>query len=232
MRDEFSKKTRDILAQRVNWKCSNPACQNPTSGPHTSPEKAVNVGVAAHIYAASALGPRYDRTMSSEERQSIDNGVWLCQICAKLIDNDIDNFPASELRAWKQQAEHLALDALQHPARIGHQHIPVPNISQKTYHEARGLLIKYGWQPILNHWSHIQSFGPFVGNAKEFWDRGYHELVNASPTGYAFCLFKYHDIYKNTLHVVTAGEEDTDAGCQAHIQSYWLEINETLANRR
>ena len=149
----------------------------------------------------------------------------LCRLISFCIY--IDKFPANILDGWKQQAEDLASKFIsQRPVIISAVvHIPVPNISQKTYHEARESLIEFGWQPILNHWSHTQSFGPFVGNAKEFWDKGYHELFQACPTGYAFCLFKFHDIYRNTLHVVTAGEEDPEYGGQAHIQSYWLECN-------
>jgi hypothetical protein len=75
----------------------------------------------------------------------------------------------------------------------------------------------------LRHWSHTQSLGIFAGNAKLFWEKGYHELVQASGTGYAFCLFKFHDIYMNTLHVVTAGEEIPERGARARIRSYWLE---------
>jgi len=228
MRDEFSKTTKDTLAKRVNYKCSNPACQLPTSGPHTNSEKAVNVGVAAHISAASEDGPRYNHSLSSDERKSITNGIWLCQTCAKLIDSDVDKFPVNIVAGWKYQAEDLASKFISlRPVIISAViHIPVPNISQKTYHEAREMLIECGWQPFLNHWSHTQSLGPYVGNAKEFWDKGYHELFQACPTGYAFCLFKFRDIYSNTLHVLTAGEEDPEYRYQAHIQSYWLENNQ------
>lgn len=108
-RDEFSKGTSDILAKRVGTLCSNPTCKCPTSGPHTESKKAVNVGVAAHISAASAGGPRYDGALTPEQRRDIGNGIWLCQNCAKLVDNDAARFPTSVLRAWKALAEQEAL---------------------------------------------------------------------------------------------------------------------------
>jgi hypothetical protein len=37
-----------------------------------------------------------------------DNGIWLCQNCAKLVDNDTLQFPEEVLRAWKTIAEHRA----------------------------------------------------------------------------------------------------------------------------
>ncbi len=38
-------------------------------------------------------------------RSSIDNGIWLCQNCGKLIDSDMTRFTESLLRAWKLTAE-------------------------------------------------------------------------------------------------------------------------------
>jgi hypothetical protein len=38
----------------------------------------------------------------------MDNGVWLCQVCAKLVDNDPARFDAELLRKWKRMAEDAA----------------------------------------------------------------------------------------------------------------------------
>lgn len=50
--------------------------------------------------------------MSSEERRSVENGIWLCQNCAKLIDNDVGRFTVVVLRDWKAKSEARALAAL------------------------------------------------------------------------------------------------------------------------
>ncbi len=109
MRDEFDRETKEVLARRVGLRCSNPHCRKLTSGPATDPMKALNIGVAAHITAASPGGPRYDPNQSTQERKSIANGIWLCQICGKLVDNDTQRYTAELLREWKQQAESSAL---------------------------------------------------------------------------------------------------------------------------
>ena len=88
MRDDFDKETKDVLARRVGHRCSNPNCRKPTTGPQTVASKALNIGVAAHITAASKGGPRYDEALSPQERKSIDNAIHLCQNCGKLVDND------------------------------------------------------------------------------------------------------------------------------------------------
>jgi hypothetical protein len=72
------------------------------------PEKTISVGVAAHITAASSGGPRYDPTLSRHQRKSTENGIWLCQNCAKLIDNDPSRYTVDFLRQLKTDAEAAA----------------------------------------------------------------------------------------------------------------------------
>jgi hypothetical protein len=51
--------------------------------------------------------------MTAEERSSIENGIWLCQKCAKLIDNDETRFTAGVIEEWKRIAEATALLEIQ-----------------------------------------------------------------------------------------------------------------------
>ncbi len=104
-RDEFTKDVVDTLSKRVACRCSNPDCGRITAGPHTNPAKWVNVGVAAHLSAAAPGGPRYNPALTAEQRKAIENGVWLCQDCAKTIDNDANKYPVVLLNQWKAQAE-------------------------------------------------------------------------------------------------------------------------------
>lgn len=115
MRDDFPRVTIEVLAKRVGQRCSNPNCRQPTSGPHTEPSKSVIVGVAAHITAASGGGPRYDAGLTPEQRRSIDNGIWLCQTCAKLVDSDQVRYTAEILHRWKQQAEESLTRRIESP---------------------------------------------------------------------------------------------------------------------
>ena len=106
-RDEFQRNVVERLAKRVGTRCSNPACRAPTSGPDAE-TGVTNVGVAAHIHAASEGGARYDSSMTSDQRRDISNGIWLCQTHAKLVDDDETTFSASLLREWKETSEHMA----------------------------------------------------------------------------------------------------------------------------
>lgn len=122
MRDDFPLSVKELLAKRVGYRCSNPSCRQPTSGPQEDFMKAINVGVAAHITAASIDGPRYDPRLT-EERRSSQNGLWLCQTCAKLVDNDVNRYSVKVLRNWKQQAECTAARELEQRSESGHDQI-------------------------------------------------------------------------------------------------------------
>jgi hypothetical protein len=113
LRDDFSQETKRILALRVSHLCSNPKCRKPTAGPQQDSTKAMNIGVAAHITAASPDGPRYDNSLTPEQRRHPDNGIWACQSCGKLIDNDKQRYTVNMLRQWKKDAEARALERLE-----------------------------------------------------------------------------------------------------------------------
>jgi len=112
VRDDFSAKTVRILAARVGYHCSNPTCASSTSGPQLDEDRTINIGVGAHIAAASPEGPRYDARMTSAERSSGANGIWLCQSCSKLIDSDQSRYTVELLHQWKSDAIQRALDAI------------------------------------------------------------------------------------------------------------------------
>ncbi len=113
MREEFTIGVKEELAKRVGYLCSNPGCRQSTSGPQSTPSGIVNIGVAAHVIAASPGGPRYDDSLSTGERGSSGNGIWLCQTCAKLVDSDQSRYTVDKLREWKADAEAAAARALE-----------------------------------------------------------------------------------------------------------------------
>src|SRR5688572_11314948 len=104
-RDDFTQPTKDRLAKRAGYLCSNPECRQLTIGAAPGNDDVVNLGVAAHITAASPGGKRYDAGLSRDERTRQSNGIWLCQNCAKLVDSDEDTYTVEKLNSWRLRAE-------------------------------------------------------------------------------------------------------------------------------
>lgn len=116
MRDDFKRSVRKELGLRAGLRCSNPNCGCNTAGPNDDRRGFSDIGVAAHITAASELGPRFDRSLTSEEREGPENGVWLCAGCAKMVDDDPVRHTIELLRGWKLSAERRAsLELKRHP---------------------------------------------------------------------------------------------------------------------
>ena len=115
MASKFNKSVIDTLAKRAaNW-CSNPECRTFTSGPSETPEKAINIGEAAHIYGAKEGAARYRSEMTDTFRSEITNGIWLCRNCHKLIDNDPNRFSAELLFEWRNTHESYVIERVGTP---------------------------------------------------------------------------------------------------------------------
>jgi len=129
-RDEFSAATKRKLGSRVGLRCSNPGCRVCTSGPAMEEDGLVHVGVAAHISAAARRGPRFNVELTSNARSSAANGIYLCQICGKMVDDDRLRYPEELLQEWKDDAEE------EQRLRLG----------RTAAHTAGSGRLKLGWQ--------------------------------------------------------------------------------------
>lgn len=106
-RDNFTAATRALLARRAAHFCCNPRCLKLTIGPSSVPTKSLATGHAAHIHAASRLGPRFKESQTPEERKSSENGIWLCRECGVIVDNDASGYTSDQLRKWKADHESM-----------------------------------------------------------------------------------------------------------------------------
>jgi hypothetical protein len=114
VRQEFSFGTRDQIAKRAGFICSFPDCRGMTVAGSADRKSGLTLtGVAAHITAASEGGPRYDAAMSADERTSETNGLWLCQVHAKFVDDNPTVCTVENLRRWKIQHERWVFDRVE-----------------------------------------------------------------------------------------------------------------------
>lgn len=115
MRDDFKPKIKQALALRSGYRCA--ICNALTCGPSAESEtSSINVGVAAHITAASSGGKRYDKTLTPAQRSSIENGIWLCQTHGKMIDDDVVRWTTKVLKECIKNHEHNLLAVIGVPA--------------------------------------------------------------------------------------------------------------------
>lgn len=56
----------------------------------------------AHVFAASADGPRGAGGLSEAERGSFDNLVMLCAICHTIVDKAPEAYPDGKVLSWKR----------------------------------------------------------------------------------------------------------------------------------
>lgn len=112
-RDDFPPVIIRKLKERYNLLCCNPECRATTSCPHQhDEEKSVCIGKAAHICAAAPGGPRYDESMTREQRRGINNAIWLCGPCADKIDKDENAYKKELLYQWKIDAANSLIGGL------------------------------------------------------------------------------------------------------------------------
>jgi hypothetical protein len=104
---------------RIASEFAKPDCCRPTLGPRMGEPGFMNLGVAAHIKAASEGGARYDKGQTQENRRSFSNGIWLCQAHAHQVDHDEEHFTVEMLEKWKRDAELRAFDQLTGNGRRG-----------------------------------------------------------------------------------------------------------------
>lgn len=105
-RAEFSAATRRLLAQRAGYQCSVLNCGRLTVGPGPGSDSVVEIGMAAHIYAAAGGGPRGSGGLSPAQRSSATNGIWCCFDHGKTIDSGGGSeFSVAQLQMWKRLHE-------------------------------------------------------------------------------------------------------------------------------
>ena len=99
------------------------------------------------------------------------------------------------------------------------------------YSKARKIILDAGWQALYNRWQDI----PESGRVHDLYsDNGWLEIVDCAGTGLGECLFKFMDMFGNTLEVVTIGEcidpiDEGDNGsnkkCDLRVGYWSVQIN-------
>ena len=145
--NRFRKTTIDTLAKRAAYLCSNPFCKVSTTGPASDINSFITIGESAHIHGAEESSARYIPSMTPAERADISNGIWLCRNCHKMVDSDVDKYPADLLRKWKNEHEEQIAGNL-------HANLKIEKSAGWEYQLAAKLLHEK-LTPIITRWQQL-----------------------------------------------------------------------------
>jgi energy-coupling factor transporter ATP-binding protein EcfA2 len=99
---KFTRPTRVTVAGRCAYRCSFPSCDKPTIGPGARSNQTASTGKAAHIFSASAGGPRGQGGLTEDQLRSPENAIWMCSDHASYVDtNRGEKFPPDLLLSYK-----------------------------------------------------------------------------------------------------------------------------------
>lgn len=96
-------RTRKVLWARSGNRCAH--CRSLLVLPATERDSESVVGEEAHIHSAKPSGPRHDSSLSAERLDDIGNLILLCSVHHKMIDDQVETFPAERVRSMKQEHE-------------------------------------------------------------------------------------------------------------------------------
>jgi hypothetical protein len=104
--------TKIVLAFRSGGVCAFPKCgQHLTYEAKAGPD--TYVGEAAHIRGEKPNAARYDATMTDEERNDVNNLIYMCATHHTLIDKVENDWPITTLYALKASHEAQVRQAMQ-----------------------------------------------------------------------------------------------------------------------
>ncbi|TCB54469.1 hypothetical protein [Acinetobacter terrestris] len=134
-RDNFSSKTIEQLAKSVGYQCVRPGCAQITHFYDTLTGSMKSAARASHDSAASGGGPRYDASLTTEQRKSYENGAHLCVKCAVIVDIDVERFPPGIISGWQRKAVEIRNQLMRSTS-------PLQGINMREAFSATELFIK------------------------------------------------------------------------------------------
>jgi hypothetical protein len=116
-----------VVMQRSGNACAYPGCGVALIAESLHPDDLDKpTGKIAHICAASPGGPRYDATMTTEQRGSAANLIYLCGDHHDAIDGQLNHHTVEFLRAAKADHERAVARAVRHAiGEVTFEHLEV-----------------------------------------------------------------------------------------------------------
>ena len=219
-------------------------CSEPNCNKKLIAEDGISiVSKICHIAAASKEGPRFDKTMTDDDRRSFDNLILLCDEHHVIIDNKVNEkkYPVALLKTWKAEHEKKIIELLssknllsQHPLALNKvinliglkmdevldlpEAINAPNPDKKIL-----------YNNIIRYESIIREFAPYQGKLNKI----YEEIEKEGSTKKALVLHNikmlYHKVKKDYPQMEDI-KKNADSIFDKVIEKIWENI-EVAPNR-
>lgn len=108
----ISVKTQKMLWGRAAGRCSYPDCRIELFEDETQTDDHALIGENCHIVAERDDGPRGDKTVSVDRRNSYNNLILLCCNHHKIVDSQCAEYTVDRLRGIKAEHENWVRDRL------------------------------------------------------------------------------------------------------------------------
>lgn len=215
-------------------------CSSPDCSKRLIAEDGISiVSKICHIAAASKEGPRFDKTMTDDDRRSFDNLILLCDEHHVIIDNKENEkkYPVTLLKTWKAEHEKKIIELLssknllsQHPLALNKvinliglkmdevldlpEAINAPNPDEKIL-----------YNNIIRYKSIIQEFASYQGKLNKI----YEEIEKVGSTKKILVLHNikmlYHNVKKDYPQMEDV-KKNADSIFDKVIEKIWENIDD------
>lgn len=191
-----------------------------------------------HIEAASKDGPRFNESMTEDERRGFDNLILLCDEHHTIIDNkqNVKKYPVELLKQWKGNHEKKILELIssknllsKHPLALN----KVINSIGSNIGEVLALPdtenapdpdVKISYNNIVRYEKTIREFAPYQGKLNKI----YEEIENQGSTKKELVLFNIKSTYlkiKKDYPTLDDVKKNADIIFDKVIEDIWEKID-------
>jgi hypothetical protein len=183
--------------------CSNPDCQKKLIAEDS---KSI-ISKICHIAAASKEGPRYDKSMTDDDRRGFDNLILLCDEHHTIIDNKENEtlFPTSLLKSWKSEHEKKIFELISSKNLLSKHPLSLNKVINAIGQKMDELLelpdalnapnteLKISFNNVNRYKSVIEEFAPYQGKLNKI----YEEIEKDGSTKKELVLYNIKRMYLN-----------------------------------
>ncbi len=214
--------------------CANPACTKKL----IAEDRISIVSKICHIEAASAEGPRYNKSMTNEERRSFSNLILLCDEHHTIIDNKENEgkYPVGLLKKWKSDHEQKIIEIISGKNLLSKYPLALNRVISaigtkmdevldlKEAENAPSPDVKISFNNVVRYETVIREFAPYQGKLNKI----YEEIEKEGSTKKELVLYNIKSAYtkiKKNYSDFAEIKKNADSIFDKVIEEIWEKID-------